>query len=175
MNVAYGVSFRVERPQTQYLREDKSSTYAETLEYILSRSTPDLVFCIVSNNRSDRYAAIKKKCCVDRPVPSQVFLQKNLNGRNTMSIATKVAIQMNCKLGGVPWCIDLGDSMKGLMTIGFDVCHDSNTKGKDFRKYFLVLIGCSYLNFFDNCNIFYVILLNSNFMFLKFYLDYIIF
>lgn len=132
--MSYAVSFRVDKPQTQYLREDKSSTYAELLEGILSKNTPDLVFCIVSNNRSDRYAAIKKKCCVDRPVPSQVFLQKNLNGRNTMSIATKVAIQMNCKLGGAPWSIN--HSIKGLMAIGFDVCHDSNTKGKDFREYF---------------------------------------
>jgi len=134
--VSYGISFRVDWPQTQWLREDKSSTYAEVLENILSKNTPDLVFCVVSNNRSDRYAAIKKKCCVDRPVPSQVFLQKNLAGRNAMTIATKVAIQMNCKLGGAPWTVD--HSLKGLMAIGFDVCHDANTKGKDFCKYLLV-------------------------------------
>lgn len=133
MTVSRGISFMLRQPQIQWLREDKSSTYAEVLESILSRSTPDLVFCVVSNNRSDRYAAIKKKCCVDRPVPSQVFLLKNLDGRNVMSIATKVAIQMNCKLGGVPWCID--NPLKGLMVIGFDVCHDANTKGKDYRKY----------------------------------------
>ena len=71
-------------------------------------------------------------------MPSQVFLQKNLSGRNTMTIATKVAIQMNCKLGGAPWTIE--NPLKGLMVIGFDICHDANTKGKDFRKYLLVLI-----------------------------------
>lgn len=47
-----------------------------------------------------------------------------------MSIATKVAIQMNCKLGGAPWRVDL--PFKGIMAIGFDICHDKNTKGKDY-------------------------------------------
>ncbi|XP_070167826.1 piwi-like protein Siwi [Polyergus mexicanus] len=128
--VSYGISFRIEQPQKHWLRDDKASVYAENLEYILSKNTPDLVLCVVSNNRSDRYAAIKKKCCVDRPVPSQVILQKNLDGRNAMTIATKVAIQMNCKLGGAAWHIEC--PLKGLMTIGFDICHDSNTKGRDF-------------------------------------------
>ncbi|KAG5323893.1 PIWI protein, partial [Acromyrmex heyeri] len=128
--VSHGIAFRVDQPRIQTIRDDKAGTYAENLEYILSKSAPDLVFCVVSNNRSDRYAAIKKKCCLDRPVPSQVFLQKNLSGRNTMTIATKVAIQMNCKLGGAPWTIE--NPLKGLMVIGFDICHDTNTKGKDF-------------------------------------------
>ena len=52
------------------------------------------------------------------------------NMRGLLSIATKVAIQMNCKLGAVPWMVDL--PLSGLMTIGFDVCHDSNDKSKSF-------------------------------------------
>ncbi|XP_036145933.1 piwi-like protein Siwi [Monomorium pharaonis] len=129
-NVSRSISFRVEDPHIESLYDDKASAYTEKLETILSKYAPDLIFCVVSNSRTDRYAAIKKKCCLDRPVPSQVFLQKNLNGRNTMSIATKVAIQMNCKLGGAPWTID--NDLKGLMTIGFDVCRDSRTTSKDF-------------------------------------------
>ncbi|RLU18053.1 hypothetical protein DMN91_010295 [Ooceraea biroi] len=129
-NVSRAMSFRMYDPQVHYIRDDKSSTYVENLEYILSKSVPQLVFCIVSNNRSDRYAAIKKKCCIDRPIASQVFLMKNLTAKSVMSIATKVAIQMNCKLGGAPWRVDL--PLKGIMAIGFDICHDTNTKGKDY-------------------------------------------
>ncbi|XP_014477907.1 PREDICTED: protein aubergine-like [Dinoponera quadriceps] len=130
LDVSRGISFRVEHPRIQWIRDDKSSTYTENLEYVLSKFVPDLVFCVVSNNRADRYVAIKKKCCIDRPVPSQVFLQKNLCSRTVMSIATKVAIQMNCKLGGAPWYIE--NPLKGLMTIGFDICHDAATKGRKF-------------------------------------------
>lgn len=132
MRVSHGLAFPIQRPRLHLLRDDKSSTYAENLEYVLSKYNPELVFCVVSNNRSDRYTAIKKKCCVDRPVPSQVFLQKNLQ-KNQMSIATKVAIQMSCKLGGAPWCVE--NTLKGIMAIGFDICHDAGTKGKDFRTY----------------------------------------
>ncbi|XP_029174290.1 piwi-like protein Siwi [Nylanderia fulva] len=128
--VSCGISFNIMPPRVHQIYDDKSSRYAETLEDILSKNSPDLILCVVSNNRSDRYAAIKKKCCVDRPVPSQVILQKNLCGKNALTIATKVAIQMNCKLGGAPWHIE--NSIKGLMTIGFDICHDSNTKGRNF-------------------------------------------
>jgi hypothetical protein len=46
---------------------DRSSTYVEALERVIAHRNPQLIMCIVTNNRSDRYSAIKKKCCVDRP------------------------------------------------------------------------------------------------------------
>lgn len=39
------------------------------------------------------------------------------------SIATKVVLQINCKLGGRPWMI--GMPMKGCMVCGFDVSHNT--------------------------------------------------
>lgn len=47
-----------------------------------------------------------------------------------MSIATKVVIQMNAKLMGAPWMIEL--PVRGLMTVGFDVCHSSKNKNKSY-------------------------------------------
>lgn len=45
-------------------------------------------------------------------------------GGRLASIATKIAIQMNCKLGGLPWMphIPIG----GVMTVGFDIAKDSS-------------------------------------------------
>lgn len=43
-----------------------------------------------------------------------------------MSIATKVAIQLNCKLGGTPWLVSI--PTKGLMTVGIDVSRDSKDR-----------------------------------------------
>lgn len=43
-----------------------------------------------------------------------------------MSIATKVAIQLNCKLGGTPWLVSI--PMKGMMTVGIDVSRDTKDK-----------------------------------------------
>lgn len=69
-----------------------------------------MIVCVVSNNNADRYSSIKKKCCVDRAIPTQVLIHKTItpkdgNVRSLMSVATKVAIQINCKLGGAPWMV----------------------------------------------------------------------
>ncbi|XP_076626994.1 aubergine [Colletes latitarsis] len=127
---ARGMGCRIENPRYWDINDDRSNTYSETLERIMSTCNPELVFCVVSNNRADRYSAIKKKCTVDRPVPSQVFLTKNLRSKGLRSIATKVAIQLVCKLGGAPWSVELPPI--NLMVVGFDVCHDPNDKGRDF-------------------------------------------
>lgn len=47
-----------------------------------------------------------------------------------MSVATKVIIQMNAKLMGAPWLIEL--PLPGLMTVGFDVCHSAKEKNKSY-------------------------------------------
>lgn len=126
------MSFFVSQPRVIDMRRDYASNYTDELENILSRSTPQLICCVAQRSRADVYASIKKKCCVDRPVPSQVILAKNLASKGAMSIATKVAIQMNCKIGGAPWTMDFG--MAGLMVVGFDVCHDPNQRGTDFGE-----------------------------------------
>lgn len=84
---------------------------------------------------SFRYSNIKKKCCVERAVPTQVLCQRTItpkggNPRSLMSVATKVAIQINCKLGGAPWMVEL--PLGGLMTIGIDVAKDNKDKRKTY-------------------------------------------
>ncbi|KOB79156.1 Piwi-like protein, partial [Operophtera brumata] len=65
-----------------------------------------------------------------------VIARKNpglIISKSAMSIATKVAIQINCKLGGAPWCVDI--PLPSLMVIGFDVCHDTRSKEKSFGAF----------------------------------------
>lgn len=124
------MKFSVSLPKIVVLRDDKPGTYNQKLEEILSKEIPQLVFCVVSNNRIDRYSAIKKKCCLDRPVPSQVCMFRTMTHKSVMSIATKIAIQMNCKIGGAPWFVEI--PLEGMMVVGFDVCHDTTMKNKDF-------------------------------------------
>lgn len=50
-----------------------------------------------------------------------------------MSIATKVMIQLNCKLGGAPWMIKF--PLKGTMTVGFDVTHDTKDRSKSYGAF----------------------------------------
>jgi aubergine-like protein len=64
---------RVDFPDMIELANDRSETFIQAIE---NKSNPqiDLVCCILTNNRKDRYDAIKKVLCVDYPIPSQVFL-----------------------------------------------------------------------------------------------------
>jgi aubergine len=95
-------------------KNDRTPSYIKELQLILAKD-PKLVVIVVPNNAVDKYAAIKQLTCVDRAVPTQVILSKTVmpkkSGRvGDMSIATKVLIQMNCKLGGAPWSSGINGS-----------------------------------------------------------------
>lgn len=124
--------FKVEKPRIAELHGDRSSYYTEMIESVMSKSNPQLVMCLVPNNNLDRYSAIKKKCCVDRPVLSQVVLTRTImsKGKPNLTAATKIAVQLNCKLGGAGWTVEIPSG--NFMVAGFDVCHDKTTKGRDF-------------------------------------------
>lgn len=128
---ARGMNCTIGNPRVWDVQDDRANTYLNVIENVMATSSPELIFCVVSNNRADRYGAIKKKCTIDRPVPSQVFLAKNINNRNSRSIATKVAIQMNCKLGGAPWTVQLPENAQPMI-VGFDVCHDPQDRSRDY-------------------------------------------
>lgn len=131
---ARGMYFQIEDPQLISIRNDSPAVYVETLNQLVQRD-PQMIMCLVSNDKADRYAAIKKKCCVDRAVATQVMKARTITPkggqlRTLMSVATKVAIQMNCKLGGIPWIVK--NPLRCVMIIGFDVCHDTREKSKSF-------------------------------------------
>uniref|UniRef100_A0A182RCZ1 Aubergine n=1 Tax=Anopheles funestus TaxID=62324 RepID=A0A182RCZ1_ANOFN len=116
------------------VQNDSGQAYNQMLAKLFNEDL-QLVMCVVPNDRADRYASIKKVCCVQRAIPCQVMKSrtitpKNGNVRTLMSVATKVVIQLNCKLGGIPWMVK--NPLGHAMVVGFDVCHDSNDKSKSF-------------------------------------------
>nr|AGJ83331.1 piwi [Oncopeltus fasciatus] len=132
---ANSLLFDLPPPEKARADADKPSSFYHAIEKALSKKNIQLVMCVVPNNRTDIYSAIKKKCCIDRPVPSQVIAVKTLTHKNLLSVATKIIIQMNCKLGGVPWYVPLpfmgpNKEHDPSMVVGFDVCHDTSMKGK---------------------------------------------
>lgn len=64
--------------------------------------------CILPSNQKSYYDAIKKYLNSDCPVPSQCVLAQTLSKQGMiMSIATKIALQMACKLGGELWALEI--------------------------------------------------------------------
>lgn len=113
---------------SQAIQNDRQETYVQEIVAIADKN-PKMIVIVLPTNRADRYSAIKKTCLIKYGIPCQVVVQnKVLNHRNLRSICTKIAIQINCKLGGIPWIVKI--PAKGLMTIGFDVSHDPRDKKK---------------------------------------------
>jgi len=67
-----------------------------------------LVVTVFPTSRDDRYNAVKKLCCVDNPVPSQVILARTIGNQDKLrSVTQKIALQINCKLGGELWSVKI--------------------------------------------------------------------
>lgn len=64
--------------------------------------------CILPSNQKSYYESIKKYLSSDCPVASQCVLARTLNKQGIlMSVATKIAMQMTCKLGGELWAVEI--------------------------------------------------------------------
>lgn len=64
--------------------------------------------CILPSNQQNYYDSIKKYLSSDFPVPSQCVLVRTLNKQGMMmTLATKIAMQMTCKLGGELWAVEI--------------------------------------------------------------------
>jgi hypothetical protein len=63
-------------------------------------------------------------------VPTPVVTTTIMKNKGVVSIANKVAIQMNCKVGGAPWTVEI--PLKSTMVVGFDASHDTMNKGLSY-------------------------------------------
>ncbi|KAH8261810.1 hypothetical protein KR038_009042, partial [Drosophila bunnanda] len=134
IRAAAGMKMKIADPRYDEINDDRNATYSQAIDNAVSRD-PQIVMIVMKAPNEEKYSCIKKRTCVDRPVPSQVVTLKTIAPRpeksaGLMSIATKVVIQMNAKLMGAPWMVEL--PLRGLMTVGFDVCHSAKNKNKSF-------------------------------------------
>ncbi|KAJ8319428.1 hypothetical protein KUTeg_004519 [Tegillarca granosa] len=121
------MGIRCNAPVRLELQNDRTETIIRSLRDHINPQV-QMVVIICPTSRDDRYSAIKKLCCVECPVPSQVIIAKTISKQDKLrSVTQKIALQINCKLGGELWALTI--PMKELMIVGIDVYHDA-TKGK---------------------------------------------
>ncbi|XP_006884892.1 PREDICTED: piwi-like protein 2 [Elephantulus edwardii] len=122
--IAGPIGMRMSPPAWVELKDDRVETYVRTIQSMLGvEGKIQMVVCIIMGTRDDLYGAIKKLCCVQSPVPSQVINVRTIGQPTRLrSVAQKILLQINCKLGGELWGIDI--PLKQLMVIGMDVYHD---------------------------------------------------
>lgn len=102
-----GMGIRANGPIEIQMPTDHADMVVNTLKQNITPDT-QLVVVLVSNKRKDRYDAIKRVCCLEKPVSSQVCTTQLLeNDRKAKSCITKIALQINCKLGGELWITNI--------------------------------------------------------------------
>lgn len=67
------LGIRVSLPKVVMLENDRVDTFVNALRSHIKNGV-QIAVCIVPTMRDDRYAAIKKVCCAEIPIPSQVFI-----------------------------------------------------------------------------------------------------
>eukprot|EP00069_Balaena_mysticetus_P002147 bmy_15507T0 len=120
------LGFNVDQPKIMKVQENPAAFLHAIQKYV--DPEVQLVMCILPSNQKSYYDSIKKYLSSDCPVPSQCVLAQTLNKQGMMmSIATKIALQMTCKLGGELWAVEI--PLKSLMVVGIDVCKDAFSQG----------------------------------------------
>ncbi|KAG1974044.1 piwi-like protein 1 [Pimephales promelas] len=103
--------------------EDRQESLLRALQQNVARET-QMVVVILPTNRKDKYDCVKKFLCVDCPTPSQCVVARTISKPQAlMTVATKIALQMNCKMGGELWSVEI--PLKQLMIVGIDCYHDT--------------------------------------------------
>ncbi|XP_036382654.1 piwi-like protein 1 isoform X1 [Megalops cyprinoides] len=104
--------------------EDRQDSLLRALQHNVGPGTR-MVVVILPTNRKDKYDCVKKYLCVECPTPSQCVVARTLSRPQAlMTIATKIALQMNCKMGGELWSVEI--PLKHLMIVGIDCYHDTS-------------------------------------------------
>ncbi|KAK2142285.1 hypothetical protein LSH36_977g02059 [Paralvinella palmiformis] len=120
------MGWQVVRPVILELVNDRTESYLNAIRANLTPNT-QMVVAIFPTSRDDRYNAFKKLCCVEAPVPSQVINTRTISRKDRLrSIVQKITLQMNCKLGGELWHVNIPTS--SLMVCGIDTYHSAANK-----------------------------------------------
>nr|UAT11568.1 Piwi-like RNA-mediated gene silencing 1 [Cynops orientalis] len=128
--------------------EDRTESYLRALKQNVTSDT-QMVVCLLSSDRKDKYDAIKKFLCTDCPTPSQCVLARTLSKPQTvMTVATKIALQMNCKMGGELWSVEI--PLRQVMIVGIDCYHD-NAAGKRSIAGFVASLNAGMTRWFSRC------------------------
>lgn len=113
IEVSNGFNYDMGTPKIIELADDRVQSYAkEVTEFV--KKDPKMLMCVFMGSaptNAVRYATIKKITAVANAIPTQCILSKTLtpkrgaNISTLKSVATKVVMQINCKLGGAPWMV----------------------------------------------------------------------
>ncbi|XP_059617616.1 protein argonaute-3 [Phlebotomus argentipes] len=117
-------------------REQTADLVRQIQETIHAQPDLSIIVIIFPSQRAEWYASVKKVCCYQTPVPSQVIMARNMlqaNESKVRSIVMKILLQMNCKIGGTLWSVNI--PMANTMICGVDAYHDPTQKSSSVTAF----------------------------------------
>ncbi|XP_029294816.1 piwi-like protein 1 [Cottoperca gobio] len=128
--------------------DDHQESLLRSLQHNVGPQT-QMVVVVLSSSRKDTYDSVKKYLCVDCPCFSQCVLSRTLSRpQMLMTVSTKIALQMACKMGGELWSVEI--PLKQLMIVGIDCYHDI-TAGKRSIGALVASLNQSMSRWFSKC------------------------
>lgn len=128
LKVSGPMGFNVRPPQMKRTNGSLNSFHDCIKEAVREIKDLQMIFVILPSNAKEKYDSLKTLCCVEFGIPSQFAVARTLgNQKRLMSVCTKIAIQMNVKLGGEAWTVPV--PLNNVMIIGIDTYHDSSRRG----------------------------------------------
>lgn len=94
-----------------------------------------ILFVTSQDNRGNGqwYGAIKRFSYHEFTIPTQIVTRRVITAQSNRldSIATKIAIQINCKMGGLAWTMERYPA-RGVMSVGFDIAKDTSNRNRRY-------------------------------------------
>ncbi|KAF1739878.1 hypothetical protein MXB_5441 [Myxobolus squamalis] len=136
-------------PKMISIRNDNTENYLKAIREELSQNPNiDLIMSVFPTQREDRYASFKKLLCCQTAIPSQALLTKTISDQRKLNtVANRIALQINCKLGGELWRVRI--PMKSILVIGIDVYHCHLSKSRNSAVGFVSSLNDSLTRWFS--------------------------
>ncbi|XP_011303319.1 protein aubergine-like [Fopius arisanus] len=123
-------NFHLSQPRWLEVTDLSAEGYSSALDRAIFDYEPRAVMVITPGRHPYIYPAIMKKCYEEYSVPCQVITDGCFSSDQQNDFAVKVAVQLNCKMGGIPWTIYM--PLERLMIVGVDVCQDKIHKDRNY-------------------------------------------
>ena len=123
--------------------------WIDTAEDYLSEGKKDYSFALFLIGDNDNlYCELKKHSLCTNGYISQVVKEKTIKKKGLMSICSKILLQINAKLGGTSYKVEIDNKIKerDLMVIGVDSSH---IKGRGVGVAMVASLNDTFTNFFN--------------------------
>jgi aubergine-like protein len=142
----YGIT--IGKADFKKMSSEDSAHWIAAVEKNFSAGTHNLVIFLLDDYlklQVDLYRPLKKHSLESKGYITQIIVTNSLHGKNSLSIISNVLIQINSKIGGTSYKVEMDNELKkkNLMLVGVDTSLNKSTSGEGGKT---IVAMCASLN-----------------------------